>query len=348
MTSSNQFVPFDPSSYLSAQSKVVDDYSMSQIVLQSLTDGDSQGMLVVITGASHVIYGSRGIGIPARISKKIQKKNQAVILLDPERQYIRREGEVPVADFLWYSPAKTCTRNCFDRAEIARVMNAAGRRRDALPQVVSFLNHCLLHSVVLIKSLRSTELEGYPILKSEVNLICMIFFLMFSGDHSRVTYPAGFSSVILRIYYHIFKSFQLVALSLIDLLLRFYHAIYKDAFILVLLVLHYRGLSSKKFLIHLCHMWHLSDFIFSYRFLATLQKSCHYFSMDNPISCVFQDLQKGLDLGLVSPEILQNFFDLEQYPVIAELIHRFQVHTYLLKLHVSLRKATAALLWAWN
>ncbi|XP_078435975.1 protein RETICULATA-RELATED 6, chloroplastic-like isoform X2 [Wolffia australiana] len=168
--SSNQFVPFDPSSYLSAQAKVVDDYSMSQIILQSVIDGGSQGMLVVITGASHVIYGSRGVGIPARISKKIQKKNQAVILLDPERQFIRREGEVPVADFLWYSPARACTRNCFDRAEIARVMNAAGRRRDALPQ----------------------------------------------------------------------------------------------------------------------------------------------------------DLQKGLDLGLVSPEILQNFFDLEKYPVISELIHRFQ------------------------
>lgn len=38
-----------------------------------------------------------------------------------------------------------------------------------------------------------------------------------------------------------------------------------------------------------------------------------------------QDLQKGLDLGVVSPEILQNFFDLEQYPLVAELIHRFQV-----------------------
>ncbi|KAL0382192.1 UNVERIFIED_CONTAM: protein RETICULATA-RELATED 5, chloroplastic [Sesamum calycinum] len=36
------------------------------------------------------------------------------------------------------------------------------------------------------------------------------------------------------------------------------------------------------------------------------------------------DLQKGLDLGLVSPEVLQNFFDLEQYPVISELTHRFQ------------------------
>lgn len=40
-----------------------------------------------------------------------------------------------------------------------------------------------------------------------------------------------------------------------------------------------------------------------------------------------QDLQKGLDLGLVSPEALQNFFDLEQYPVIAELTHQFQVRS---------------------
>uniref|UniRef100_A0A804RNV4 Uncharacterized protein n=1 Tax=Zea mays TaxID=4577 RepID=A0A804RNV4_MAIZE len=116
------------------------------------------------------MYGPRGIGVPARISKKMQKKNQVVILLDPERQSIRREGEIPVADFLWYSAAKPCSRNCFDRAEIARVMNAAGRRREALPQ----------------------------------------------------------------------------------------------------------------------------------------------------------DLQKGIDLGVVSPEILQNFFDLEKYPVMAELIHRFQ------------------------
>lgn len=127
---------FGPSSYLSAQARVVDDYTMSQNIIKAITDDSSLGMLVVITGASHVIYGSRGIGIPARISKKLQKKNQVVILLDPERQQIRREGEVPVADFLWYSAAKPCSRNCFDRVEIARVMNAAGRRREALPQVV--------------------------------------------------------------------------------------------------------------------------------------------------------------------------------------------------------------------
>ncbi|XP_010257011.1 PREDICTED: protein RETICULATA-RELATED 5, chloroplastic-like [Nelumbo nucifera] len=134
MISQNQSVPFGPSSYLSAQARVVEDYTMSQVILQALVDGGSSGMLVVVTGASHVMYGSRGTGLPARISKKLQKKNQSVILLDPERQHIRREGEVPVADFLWYSAARPCSRNCFDRAEIARVMNAAGRRRDALPQ----------------------------------------------------------------------------------------------------------------------------------------------------------------------------------------------------------------------
>lgn len=108
---------------------------MSQIVLQAVVDDGAAGMFVVVTGATHVMYGSRGTGVPARISRKIQKKNQIVLLLDPERQWLRREGEVPVADFLWYSAARPCSRNCFDRAEIARVMNAAGRRRDALPQV---------------------------------------------------------------------------------------------------------------------------------------------------------------------------------------------------------------------
>ncbi|RCV27938.1 hypothetical protein SETIT_5G365700v2 [Setaria italica] len=168
--SSTRGSPFGPSSYLSAQARVVDDYTMSQTILKEIASGDPSGMLVVVTGASHVMYGPRGIGVPARISKKMQKKKQVVVLLDPERQSIRREGEIPVADFLWYSAAKPCSRNCFDRAEIARVMNAAGRRREALPQ----------------------------------------------------------------------------------------------------------------------------------------------------------DLQKGIDLGVVSPEILQNFFDLEKYPVMAELIHRFQ------------------------
>ncbi|KAK8661008.1 hypothetical protein V6N13_051910 [Hibiscus sabdariffa] len=165
-----QSIPFGPSSYLSAQARVVEEYNMSQIILKEVSDGGGTGLLVVVTGANHVQFGSRGTGVPARISKKIQKKNQVAILLNPERQYIRREGDVPVADFLWYSAARPCSRNCFDRAEIARVMNAAGRQRDALPQ----------------------------------------------------------------------------------------------------------------------------------------------------------DLQKGLDLGLVSPEVLQNFFDLEQYPLISELTHRFQ------------------------
>ena len=128
---------FGPTSYLSEQARVVDDYTMSQTIMKEITNGDPSGMLVVVTGASHVMYGPRGIGVPARISKKMQKKKQVVVLLDPERQSIRREGEIPVADFLWYSAAKPCSRNCFDRAEIARVMNAAGRRREALPQVIT-------------------------------------------------------------------------------------------------------------------------------------------------------------------------------------------------------------------
>ncbi|CAK7325941.1 unnamed protein product [Dovyalis caffra] len=159
----NQSVPFGPSSYLSAQARVVEDYSMSQNILQAVVDVGASGLLVVVTGASHVMYGSRGTGLPARISKKIQKKNQVVILLDPERQFIRREGEVPVGDFLWYSAARPCNRNCFDRAEIARVMNAAGRRRDALPQdLQKGLDLGLVSPDVLQNFF---DLEQYPIIK---------------------------------------------------------------------------------------------------------------------------------------------------------------------------------------
>nr|GMD57675.1 protein RETICULATA-RELATED 5, chloroplastic [Ipomoea batatas] len=130
----NQFTPFESSSYFSTQARVVEEYAMSQTILQAVADDGNTGLLLVITGATHVMYGSRGTGVPARISRKMQKKNQIVILLDPERQQIRREGEVPIADFLWYSAARPCSRNCFDRAEISRVMSAAGRRREALPQ----------------------------------------------------------------------------------------------------------------------------------------------------------------------------------------------------------------------
>ncbi|MQL99790.1 hypothetical protein Taro_032522 [Colocasia esculenta] len=168
--SPNQSIPFGPGSYLSAQARVVDDYSMSQVVLQALTDEGSMGMLVVITGANHVSYGSRGIGIPAIISKKFQKKNQAVILLDPERQHIRIEGEAPVADFLWYSAAKTCTRNCFDRAEIARIMNAAGRRRDALPQRPLDLQQGLDLGLVSPEILQNFfDLEQYPVISGLIH-----------------------------------------------------------------------------------------------------------------------------------------------------------------------------------
>ncbi|KAI3819718.1 hypothetical protein L1987_13566 [Smallanthus sonchifolius] len=80
--------------------KPFDEYTMSQIILLAVTNGGANGMLVVVTGASHVAYESKGTEIPARIARKMQKKNQTVILIDPERQYIRQEGEAPIADFL--------------------------------------------------------------------------------------------------------------------------------------------------------------------------------------------------------------------------------------------------------
>ncbi|CAH8265433.1 unnamed protein product [Arabidopsis lyrata] len=157
-----QIVPFGPSSYLSAQTRVVEDHTMSQVILQAVADGGGTGLLVVVTGANHVEYGSRGTGLPARISRKIPKKSQLVVLLDPERQFLRKEGESPVADFLWYSAARPCSRNCFDRAEIARVMNAAGRRRDALPQDIQKGLDLGLVSPEILQNF--FDLEQYPLI----------------------------------------------------------------------------------------------------------------------------------------------------------------------------------------
>lgn len=128
---------FGPGPYRFAQARIMEDYSMAQVVSQVIAEGGALGLLVVITGASHVQYGGRGTGLPAWIAKNkdMQKRTQAVVLLNPERQYLRNEGDLPEADFLWYSAARVCKRNCFDRAEVARVMGAAGRRRDALPKV---------------------------------------------------------------------------------------------------------------------------------------------------------------------------------------------------------------------
>ncbi|KAL1191468.1 Protein RETICULATA-RELATED 6 [Cardamine amara subsp. amara] len=162
MSLPTQIVPFGPSSYLSAQARVVEDHTMSQVILQAVADGGGTGLLVVVAGASHVEYGSRGTGLPARISRKFPKKNQVIVLLDPERQYLRREGETPVADFLWYSAARPCSRNCFDRAEIARVMNAAGRRRDALPQDIQNGLDLGLVSPEVLQNL--FDLEQYPLI----------------------------------------------------------------------------------------------------------------------------------------------------------------------------------------
>ncbi|KAH8933410.1 hypothetical protein BDL97_18G029700 [Sphagnum fallax] len=127
-------VPYGQGPYQLAEARVVSEHTMAQVVTQGMVDGGSVGLLIVVTGASHLLFGSRGVGLPARISKKLQKKTQIVVLLNPERQRIRMEGNVPEADFLWYSAEKPCKRNCFDRAEVARIMDAAGSTRDALPQ----------------------------------------------------------------------------------------------------------------------------------------------------------------------------------------------------------------------
>ncbi|KAF2296343.1 hypothetical protein GH714_037455 [Hevea brasiliensis] len=107
MNSPNHSVPYGPSSYLPAQSKVVEDYTMSQIILQAMFDGGATNMLVLVTGASHFMYGSK--------------------------------------------------------VEIARVMNAAGRRQDALPQdIQEGLNLDLVLPEVLQNFF---NLEQYPLLK---------------------------------------------------------------------------------------------------------------------------------------------------------------------------------------
>jgi hypothetical protein len=38
-----------------------------------------------------------------------------------------------------------------------------------------------------------------------------------------------------------------------------------------------------------------------------------------------QDMQAGLERGLISPKVLQTFFELNKHPYIAELSHHFQV-----------------------
>ncbi|KAL6841402.1 hypothetical protein ACP4OV_028920 [Aristida adscensionis] len=164
--SSTDDSPFGPTSYLTVQARVVEDYTMSQIITKEL-NGDPSRMLVVVTGASHAIYGSRGLGVPARISKKMSKKDQVVVLLDPERQDIRREGQIPVADFLWYSSAKPCSRNCFDRAEIARVMNAAQRRPEALPQDLQKGIDLGIVSPEILQNF--FDLEKYPVMAELIN-----------------------------------------------------------------------------------------------------------------------------------------------------------------------------------
>jgi hypothetical protein len=72
-----------------------------QVIEKGMSDGGSVGLLIVITGATHILYGSRGTGLPARVQKKLKKRTQAVVLLNPERQRIRKEGNVPEVIFTY-------------------------------------------------------------------------------------------------------------------------------------------------------------------------------------------------------------------------------------------------------
>ncbi|CAI5480652.1 unnamed protein product [Closterium sp. Yama58-4] len=135
-TSSRASFPFGPGPYWFAQARVVEDHAMAGAISQAMSEGGKIGLLVVLTGASHVRFGANGRGVPSRVADWLRASpaSQAVVLLNPERQRARLESDFPEADFFWYSGSWACTRNCFDRAEIARVMGAAGRTPDALPR----------------------------------------------------------------------------------------------------------------------------------------------------------------------------------------------------------------------
>ncbi|KAL0307583.1 UNVERIFIED_CONTAM: protein RETICULATA-RELATED 6, chloroplastic [Sesamum calycinum] len=72
----NQSALYGPRSYLSVQARAVEDYTMSQVILQAVKGGESIGMLVVVTGASHVTYGvKRNWAIRRGFKGKFKKRN---------------------------------------------------------------------------------------------------------------------------------------------------------------------------------------------------------------------------------------------------------------------------------
>ncbi|GJP42308.1 hypothetical protein CLOM_g1890 [Closterium sp. NIES-68] len=157
-------LPFGPGPYWFAQARVVEQHAMARSIDQAMADGGIVGLLVVLTGASQVRYGAQGTGVPARINNgqlKTSAASQRIVLLNPERQRSRADSELPEADFFWYSGSRMCTHNCFDRAEIARVMGAAGRTFDNLPQD---LQTGIERGLISPDTLRSFfELESHPL-----------------------------------------------------------------------------------------------------------------------------------------------------------------------------------------
>jgi hypothetical protein len=78
------------------------DYTMAVAIAEGITAQGNQGVMIAVMGASHVVYGSRGKGVPARLAGKLKRQGQTVVLLNPENQFDRKEGDLPVADYLWY------------------------------------------------------------------------------------------------------------------------------------------------------------------------------------------------------------------------------------------------------
>lgn len=63
-----------PGPILFAQARVVEQHTIAQAVTQAMADGGAVGLLVVITGASHVRYGARGRGVPSKVVTKQKQK----------------------------------------------------------------------------------------------------------------------------------------------------------------------------------------------------------------------------------------------------------------------------------
>jgi hypothetical protein len=89
---------------------------MAVAIAEGIAAQGNQGVMIAVMGASHIVYGSRGKGVPARLAGKLKRQGQTVVLLNPENQFDRKEGDLPVADYLWYVlPGAAVATELWDR-----------------------------------------------------------------------------------------------------------------------------------------------------------------------------------------------------------------------------------------